>query len=82
MTKAERIKFVSNWILENKEVLEDGGLGEPELGAVPLNFFQWDFIVNIGCKKVCPISPVSIPSRCMPDDLWKVYFVFLLWYNY
>jgi hypothetical protein len=29
-TKAEKIEFVSNWKLENKEVLEDGGLGEPK----------------------------------------------------
>ncbi len=40
MPKAEKIEFVSNWKLENKEVLEDGGLGEPELGAVPLKFFS------------------------------------------
>jgi hypothetical protein len=31
MMKAEKIEFISNWKLENKEVLEDGGLGEPEL---------------------------------------------------
>ncbi len=65
MTKAEKIEFVSNWKLEDKEVLEDGGLGEPKLGAVPLKFF----------------SPASIPSRCMPHELWKVYFVFLLRYH-
>jgi hypothetical protein len=40
ITKAEKIEFVSNWKLENKEVLEDGGLGEPKLGAVPLKFFS------------------------------------------
>jgi hypothetical protein len=40
MTKTEKIEFVSTWKLENKEVLEDGGLGEPELGAVPLKFFS------------------------------------------
>ena len=40
MTKAEKIEFVSNWKLENKEVLEDGGLRELELGAVPLKFFS------------------------------------------
>ncbi len=40
MTKADKIEFVSNWKLENKEVLEDGGLSEPELGAVPLKFFS------------------------------------------
>ncbi len=40
MTKAEKIEFVSNWKLENKEVLEDGGLGEPKLGAVQLKFFS------------------------------------------
>jgi hypothetical protein len=41
MTKAEKIEFVSKWKLEDKEVLEDGGLGEPEVGAVPLKFFSW-----------------------------------------
>jgi hypothetical protein len=30
MMKAEKIEFDSNWELENKEVLEDGGLCEPE----------------------------------------------------
>ncbi len=30
MTKAEKIEFVFAWKLENKEVLEDGGLGEPK----------------------------------------------------
>ncbi len=33
MMKAEKIEFVSNWKLENKEVLEDGGLGDPKLGC-------------------------------------------------
>ncbi len=81
MTEAEKIEFVSNWKLENKEVLEDGRLSEPELGAVPLKILQWDFIFNIGCTKGHTISPASIPSRCMPHKLWKVYFVFLLWYH-
>ena len=36
MTKDEKIEFVFNWKLKNKEVLEDGRLGEPKLGAVPL----------------------------------------------
>jgi hypothetical protein len=40
MMKAEKTEFISNWKLENKEVLEDGGLGEPKLGAVPLKFFN------------------------------------------
>jgi hypothetical protein len=40
MTKAEKIEFVSNWKLESNEMLEDGGLGEPKLGAVPLKFFS------------------------------------------
>ncbi len=40
MTKAAKIEFVSNGELENKEVLKDGGLDEPELGAVPLKFFS------------------------------------------
>jgi hypothetical protein len=29
MTKAEKIEVVSNWKLENKKVLENGGLSEP-----------------------------------------------------
>ncbi len=29
MTKVEKIEFVSNWKLENKEMLVDRGLGEP-----------------------------------------------------
>ncbi len=80
MTKAEKIEFVYNWKLENKEVLEDGGLGEPKLGAMPLKFFSGNFF-NIRCTKGCTISPASIPSRCMPHELRKVYFVFLLWYH-
>ena len=40
MTKAEKIKFITKWKLTNKDVLEDGGLGEPKLGAVPLKFFS------------------------------------------
>ncbi len=49
MTKAEKIEFVSNWKLENKEVSEDGRLGIPKLGAVPLKFFSGIFIFNIRC---------------------------------
>jgi hypothetical protein len=40
MTQAGKIEFVANWKLENKEVLEDGKLGEPELGDVPLKLFS------------------------------------------
>jgi hypothetical protein len=43
MTKAEKIEFVSPWKLENKEVLEDEGLSEPELGAVLLKSFSGIF---------------------------------------
>ncbi len=54
MTKAEKIKFVSNWKLENKEVLEDGGLGEPKLGAVPLKFFSGILFSTLGAQKAIP----------------------------
>ncbi len=54
MMKAEKIEYVSNWNLENKEVLEDGGLGEPELGAVPLNFFSGIIFSTSGAQKAVP----------------------------
>ncbi len=54
MTKAEKIEFVSNWKLENKEVLEDGGLGEPKLGAVPLKFFSGILFSTSGARKAIP----------------------------
>ena len=54
MTKAEKIEFVSNWKLENKEVLEDGGLGEPKLGAVPLKFFSGILFSTSGAQKAVP----------------------------
>ncbi len=54
MTKAEKIEFVSNWKLENREVLEDGGLGEPELGAVPLEFFSGILFSTLGAQKAVP----------------------------
>jgi hypothetical protein len=48
MMKAEKIEFVSNWKLESKEVLEDGGLGEPKLGAVPLKIFSGILLSTLG----------------------------------
>jgi hypothetical protein len=54
MMKAEKIEFVSNWKLENKKVLEDGGLGEPELGAVPLKFFSGILFSTSGAQKAIP----------------------------
>jgi hypothetical protein len=54
MTKAEKIEFVSNWILENKEVLEDGGLSEPKLGAVPLKIFSGISFSTLGAQKAVP----------------------------
>jgi hypothetical protein len=54
MTKAEKIEFVSNWKLENKEVLEDGGLGEPELGAVPLKYFSGILFSTSDTQKAVP----------------------------
>jgi hypothetical protein len=46
--------FVSNWKLEIKEVLEDGGLGEPKLGAVPLKFFSGFLFSASGERKAVP----------------------------
>jgi hypothetical protein len=37
--------------LKNKEVLEDGGLGEPKLGAVPLKFFSGILFSTSGVQK-------------------------------
>jgi hypothetical protein len=54
MMRAENIEFVSNWKLENKEVLEDGGLGEPKSGAVPLKFFSGILISTLGARKAIP----------------------------
>jgi hypothetical protein len=54
MMKAEKIEFVSNWKLENKEVLEVGGLGEPDLGAVPLTFFSGILYSTLGAQKAIP----------------------------
>jgi hypothetical protein len=54
MMKAEKIEFVSNWKLESKEVLEDGGLGEPKLGAVPLNYFSGILFLTSGAQKAVP----------------------------
>jgi hypothetical protein len=51
ITKAEKIEFVSIWKLDNKEVLEDGGLGEPKLGAVPLKFFSGILFSTSGARK-------------------------------
>ncbi len=54
MTKAEKIEFVSNWKLENKEVLEDGGLDDPELGAVPPKFFSGILFSTSCAQKAVP----------------------------
>jgi hypothetical protein len=54
MTKAEKIEFVSNWELENKEVLEDGGLSEPKLGAVPQKKFSGVLFSTLGAQKAIP----------------------------
>jgi hypothetical protein len=54
MTKAEKIEFVSNWKLENKEVLEDGRLGEPKLGALLLKFFSRILFLTLGAQKAVP----------------------------
>jgi hypothetical protein len=54
MMKAEKIEFVSAWKLENKEMLEDGGLGEPKSGAVPLKFFSGILFSTSGAQKAVP----------------------------
>ncbi len=54
MTKTEKIRYVSAWKLENKIVLEDGGLGEPVLGAVPLKFFSGILFSTSGAQKAVP----------------------------
>ncbi len=40
MLKGEKIEFITKWKFTNKDVLEEGGLREPKLGAVPLKFFS------------------------------------------
>jgi hypothetical protein len=70
----------------NFEPLAVDGLKKPAAKATnddscATKIFQWDIIFNIGCTKGLTISPASIPSRCMPHELWKVYFVFLLPYH-
>ncbi len=49
MSKGEKIEFITKWKLTNKDVLDNDGLREPKLGAVPLKNLQWNFIFNIGC---------------------------------
>jgi hypothetical protein len=50
ITKGEKIEFVSNWKLENKEVLEDGGLGEP----CALKVFRGILFSTSGGRKAVP----------------------------
>ncbi len=54
ITKDEKIEFVTNWKVENKEALEDGGLGEPKLGDVPLKFFTGILFSTLGASKAMP----------------------------
>jgi hypothetical protein len=54
MTKAEKIDYVTKWKLTTKDVLEDGGLGEPGLGAVPLKFFSGVLFLTSGARKAVP----------------------------
>ncbi len=75
MTKAKKIEFVSDWKLEDKEVLEDGGLGAPKLGDVPLKFFSGILFSTLGARKAVPFLQQVFqadPSRCMPHELWEV----------
>jgi hypothetical protein len=91
MTKAEKIEFVSNWKLEKKEVLEDGGLGEPKLGAVSLKFFSGILFSTLGARKALPflqqvfqadvLRKISIiliihnPSRIMHKKGFLLYII-------
>jgi hypothetical protein len=54
MTKVEKIDFITKWKLENKEVLEDGELGEPQLGDVPHKFFSGILFSTSGARKAVP----------------------------
>jgi hypothetical protein len=54
MTKAENIDFVTKWTWDNKEVLEDSGLREPQLGDVPLNFFSGILFSTSAAHRVVP----------------------------
>ncbi len=56
MMKAKKIDFVCNWKLEEKEVFEDGGLGEPKLGAVPLKFFGGFYFQHRVCQRLSHFS--------------------------
>jgi hypothetical protein len=60
MMKAEKNEFVFTWKLENKEVLEDGGLSEPELGAVPLKFFSGISFSTSGAQKAIPFLQLAV----------------------
>jgi hypothetical protein len=80
MTKAEKIEFVSNWKLENKEVFEDGGLGEPKLGAVPLKFFSGISFSTSGAQKAIPFLKQVFQADACHMNFGK-YFVFLLRYH-
>jgi hypothetical protein len=54
MLKGEKIEFITKWKLMNKDVLEDGGLGGPKLGAVPLKFFSAILFSTSGARKAVP----------------------------
>jgi hypothetical protein len=54
MTKGEKIEFITKWKLTNNDVLEDGRLGEPKLGAVPLKFFSGILFSTSGARKAVP----------------------------
>ncbi len=54
MMKAEKIEFITKWKLTNMDVLEDGGLGEPKLGAVLLKFFSGILFSTLGARKAVP----------------------------
>ncbi len=64
--------------MENKEVLEDGGLGEPTLGAVPLKFFSGILFSTSGTRKA-----VSFLQRVFQADACHMSFgKYTLYYCY
>ncbi len=65
MLKGEKKEFITKWKLTNKDVLEEGGLGEPKLGAVPLKIFSGILFSTLGaCKAVPFLQQVFQADAC------------------
>jgi hypothetical protein len=54
-----------------------GESGRSEL----LTVSQWDILCSIVCETNSPSTSKSVNGRCMPFTLWKVYIIFMLWYD-